>query len=142
MLPVEKVTHQRTREHNYRLAVSRPQSFLHQRLSSKGYITMDDLALGYDHHDALVEQIVVYTGQYLGRTVAEMVNALNATRIVLWGEIERFGISFLDVVRNELKNCALPVLIENMEISFSNLGDSNILLGCSAMVLSDQFGFP
>jgi predicted NBD/HSP70 family sugar kinase len=125
-----------------RLAVSRPQSFLNQRLSSNGQITIDDLALGFDHHDALVEQIVVYTGQYLGRAVAEMVSVLNATRIILCGEIERFGIPFLDVVRNELKKRVLPVLMENVEISFSNLGDSNVLLGCSAMVLSDQFGLP
>jgi predicted NBD/HSP70 family sugar kinase len=89
-----------------------------------------------------VQEVVHQAAACLGATIAYMAGILNIHNIILTGPVRAFGESFLDVVRAEVASRLLLNLAEEIDIRFSSLGDDDVLLGASALILSQEFGLP
>jgi predicted NBD/HSP70 family sugar kinase len=83
---------------------------------------------------------VLETGRYLGVAVANLVGTLNVRRVVLMGEMARFGTPMLEVVRQEMLRRALPTLAQATQIDLVELNSYAVILGASALLLTYELG--
>jgi predicted NBD/HSP70 family sugar kinase len=85
-------------------------------------------------------QVVITAGQYLGMVIASLVGFFNIHHVILTGRIDQLGEPFLEAARTSAMQYALPSMVENTTIQFSNLGTDIVILGGSALVLQQELG--
>jgi predicted NBD/HSP70 family sugar kinase len=85
--------------------------------------------------DALALRIVGEAGQYLGIAVANLVNLLNPSLVVLGGPLTEAGALILEPMQRELHERALWTSIETTDVRVSALGHRAIALGAGTAVL-------
>jgi predicted NBD/HSP70 family sugar kinase len=86
--------------------------------------------------------LVREAGQYLGISIANLVSILNIHRIVISGSYKAFGDMFLEAVSREVNHRLLPTMAAETHIVNSRLDPDNVILGTSALVLSQEIGIP
>jgi predicted NBD/HSP70 family sugar kinase len=106
----------------------------------------DDLTLG-----RLVEltlegepacrRVVADAGRHIGRALANLVNLLNPSRIVVGGELAACGDVLLEPLDQECKRHAIGSAGDDVEIAAGALGDRAQVLGAIALVLQDAETF-
>jgi len=105
-----------------------------------------DLTLGHvveltlDGHPAAT-RVVADAGRHIGRAVANLVNLLNPSRIVVGGELAACGDVLLDPLRQECQRHAISSAGDDVEIHHGPLGDRAQVLGALALVLQDAETF-
>jgi N-acetylglucosamine repressor len=90
--------------------------------------------------DAAARQLVLETGRYLGMAVANLVGTLNVRRVVIMGELARFGTPLLEVIREEVLRRALPSLAQDTRIDLVDLDPHAVLMGASALLMTHELG--
>lgn len=90
--------------------------------------------------DPTVAQVIEEVGCYLGIAAAQLVSILNIERIVITGPVARFGQPLRDIVERQLVRRALPTLAQATEIVVVEEQPDTILLGISALLLSNELG--
>jgi predicted NBD/HSP70 family sugar kinase len=112
------------------------------KLPTNGLYSLGQVVEAYHSGAIAVQEVVHQAAACLGATIAYMAGILNIHNIILTGPVRAFGESFLDVVRAEVASRLLLNLAEEIDIRFSSLGDDDVLLGASALILSQEFGLP
>ena len=84
--------------------------------------------------------VVQRAGCFLGVAVANLVATLNIKRIVIAGRVAEFGQLLLDAALVEAGRRALPSMVAETELGFSELGSDVVILGSSAMILKHELG--
>jgi predicted NBD/HSP70 family sugar kinase len=112
------------------------------KLPTNGLYSLGQVVEAYHSGEVAVQEVVHQAAACLGATIAYMAGILNIHNIILTGPVRAFGESFLDVVRAEVASRLLLNLAEEIDIRFSSLGDDDVLLGASALILSQEFGLP
>ncbi len=102
-----------------------------------GNVTLDSLQQAFEAGDPRAQQVVEEAGHYLGLAIASMVGTLNIHKVVLTGEMARFGKAWLAVIRETVAQTALSILAQETQVELSRLGEYGILLGASALLLKD-----
>jgi N-acetylglucosamine repressor len=92
--------------------------------------------------DETVTELIKEAGRYLGISIASLVSILNIRCIAISGRYHEFGDVFLDAVRGEVQRRALRTTAEETQIFHSTLDPDIILLGVSALVLSQEMDLP
>lgn len=87
-----------------------------------------------------VSDMITRVGKYLGVAIANLIAAYNIHHIVFAGRIDQFGDTLLAAARAEAARRALPTMVADTDIRFSQLGADSVLLGSAAMVLKHELG--
>lgn len=103
---------------------------------------LDALAEVYTQGDPQARDLVLGAGRYMGVAIAHLVGVLNVHRVVISGDLERFGPDLLESAREEMRQHVLPAMADETELTFSTLGEDIVLRGASALVLAQQLSLP
>ncbi len=115
-----------------------PNSTLHQFATSPDAITTDTILAAFQAGDEAMQQIIRRAGHYLGVTVANLIGALNMQHIIIGGSLSRFGNALLLPIRQEVKARVLPLIANETQIELSSLGQDSVILGATALLLSQE----
>ncbi|MCL4560157.1 MAG: ROK family protein [Chloroflexi bacterium] len=100
-------------------------------------ITLDAIEEAFVCGDELARQEVLETGRYFGLAISSLVGILNIHKIVVSGDMARFGEDWLDAVKDAAAEMSLPGLVKNTQIQIGELGSNGIILGASAMLATN-----
>ena len=101
--------------------------------------SLDQAQAAFDSGDATATQVVANAAHYLGISLANLIGTLNIQKIVLTGDMTRFGTAWLDAVNASMRNAALARLSENTELELGRLDYRACILGASAFLLLDDY---
>jgi len=93
----------------------------------------------FDSGDAIAQKVVIEAAHYLGISLANLIGTLNIQKIVLTGEMTRFGAVWLEAVNASMRNAALSRLSENTQIELGKLDYRACILGASAFLLLNGY---
>jgi N-acetylglucosamine repressor len=113
------------------------QSITNQLPKSVQEITLTTIEQAFRNGDPLVNQAVLETARYMGMAISSLVGALDIQKIVLTGDMTRFGRPWLEVIQGIVSQATLSRLAQETRIEIGQLGENNIILGASAMVAND-----
>ena len=99
--------------------------------------TLDDIVQAFIDGDPLVEQTVFEAGRYLGRAISGLIETINIRKIVLTGDMTRFGEPWLRVINETVSQTALARLAVETQIEIGCLGENVVILGASALLATD-----
>jgi glucokinase-like ROK family protein len=122
------------------IAQNDPQSPLHQFAPSPEAITLETVCQALQAGDETVAELVREAGQYLGIAAANLVGVLGSCHILFAGSVTCFDQFLLDAVREEMLKRAFLPLADNSQVDVVSLGSDIVLLGASALLLSNELG--
>lgn len=97
-------------------------------------LSFEDMLRAYENNDPRIREIVDRAAHSLGVSIAGLVSTLNIHRIILMGDMTRFGQPWLDVVRKTMRKFALPQPAQDTHIQIGLLRDNDVILGASALL--------
>ncbi len=100
-------------------------------------ITLDTIEQAFSNGDHLARQAVLETGRYMGMAISSLVGTLNIQKIVLTGDMTRFGSPWLEAIQGMITQMTLSRLAQETQIEIGQLGGNNIILGASAMLANN-----
>jgi N-acetylglucosamine repressor len=103
------------------------------------HITLDSVEEAFLAGDTLVTQVVLEAGRYLGIAIASLIAVLNIHRIILVGDMARFGLPWLAAVREGVCQSVLTQLAEDTTLELGTLKNNGVILGASALLAGDHF---
>jgi glucokinase-like ROK family protein len=98
----------------------------------------DAVIRGYEGGDPQIIHVVMNAAHFMGLAISNLVGTLNIHRIVLSGEMTRFGQPWLDVIRETMEETTLYGLARETHVEIGTLGENGVLLGATALVLKDM----
>ncbi len=104
--------------------------------------SLRSILAAYENGNRAVEEIILDAAHYLGISLANLIGILNVQNIVISGYLVEFGDRVLYVIHECVEQRVLSTLAKETTIEFSELGSDNVILGASALVLSEEFGLP
>lgn len=105
-------------------------------LASLGSITIRNLVEQAQTGNELVLASVAEAGAWLGIAIANLVNLMNPSVVVVGGSVAGFGEPLLDAIRTEVRKRALWDALDGVAIVSSTLGDNAGTIGAAALYLS------
>jgi glucokinase len=104
-------------------------------LPSLSTVTLPVLIEAAGRGDAVVLEAVREAAAWLGIAIANLVNLMNPSIVVIGGSLTGFGEPFIDSVRAEVRQRALWDALNGVPIVASTLGDHAGTLGAAALFL-------
>ncbi len=101
--------------------------------------SLDAAQQAFDEGDANAVQAVADAAHYLGISLANLIGTLNIQKIVLTGDMPRFGDVWLNAVNQSMRNAALTRMAENTELELGALDYRACILGASVFPLLDDY---
>jgi N-acetylglucosamine repressor len=108
--------------------------------SADGELDIDDLVRAYLDGDPAARQAALEAARFLGRAIANLIGALNVSRIVLDGPVTGFGDEWLATVADEARRRSLTLVSGDTEIEFGRLTENVVVLGASALLITRELG--
>lgn len=108
-------------------------------LAKMNEIDLDILQETFNANDPLAEKVVIEAGEYLGLSIASLISILNIQKFVLTGDMTRFGLRWLDAIREKARQATLSKLAEGTSIEIARLDYHGCILGASALNLLDGY---
>ncbi|OGN94649.1 MAG: hypothetical protein A2Z71_03120 [Chloroflexi bacterium RBG_13_50_21] len=96
-------------------------------------INLDTIEEAFKAGDPLVRDLVLKTADYIGMAISNVVGILNIQKIVLEGDMTRFGIPWLDRIRTVMTDYSLDRQTETTHVEVGQLGENAIILGAAAV---------
>ena len=124
------------------IAENDPHSTLHQFAITPEEINADIVLQAFEAGDEALQSVIAEVGYYLGIAVANLVGALNIQRIVIAGNVARFGQALLEPIVQEVRQRSLAALANETRIEFTSLGPDIVILGAAALLLTHELGLP
>lgn len=122
------------------IARNSPTSWLNQFAPDPAAITFETVFQAFEAGDEGARTVIRNVGNYLGLAAANLVGVLGSCRILIAGQIMRFGQFLLDAIQEELHQRSFASLSEATDIGFVSLGPDIVLLGASALLLPHELG--
>jgi glucokinase-like ROK family protein len=97
------------------------------------HINLDTIEEAFNAGDPLVHDLVMKSAEYLGMAISNIVGILNIQKIVLEGDMTRFGAPWVDKIREVMMRYSLDRLMENTDVKIGHLGENAIILGATAV---------
>jgi glucokinase-like ROK family protein len=114
-----------------------PGSSLH-----KGTLSIDAIKAAAIEGDPLALHVVQEAAEYLGVTVAGLLNLNNPSLVVFGGGITQVGELLLDPLRQTVRRRTLVSSISAADIITSQLGQRAVAIGASTLILNAAFEDP
>jgi N-acetylglucosamine repressor len=112
-------------------------SSLTQPLQFTQEITLNTVEQAFINGDPLARQVVLEAGQYMGMAISSLVGTLNIHKIVLMGDMTRFGQPWLEAIQETISQATLSRLAQETKVEIGQLGGNSIILGSSAMLANN-----
>ena len=103
-------------------------------------IDLEAVIQAFGAGDPAVCRLIEEVGRHLGIAVANLVGVLNVRRVVITGRVAPFGQALSEAIRQELRRRVLPALAEATEVEVLAQGPDAVLLGTSALLLTNELG--
>lgn len=103
--------------------------------------SVDQAVAAYQAGDPNASQVITQAGHYLGISLANLVGAFNIRKILLTGDMLRFGEPWLNVVRTSMQSAALARLNEDTILDLGTLDYQACILGASAYLVLDDLSY-
>lgn len=103
-------------------------------------IDFSSLLLAYQKGNAQVISLVEKAADTLGRSITHLVSALNINRILIAGNLSRFGRGLIDPICRQVQKGVLPVLSQQTEVAAATLGEDIVILGAASLILKNELG--
>lgn len=101
--------------------------------------SLEEAQSAFDSGNANARQVVAKAAHYLGISLANLIGTLNIQKIVITGDMTRFGTPWLEMVGASMQNAALSRLSENTSLELGKLDYRACILGASAFLLLDDY---
>jgi len=101
--------------------------------------SIDQVQASFEAGDERTRQVIMKAGHYLGLSLANLIGILNIQRIMLTGDMTRFGDAWLNQVKEAMHSSALSRLSETTRIELGVLDYRAAILGTSAFPLLDDY---
>ncbi|MEN8174079.1 MAG: ROK family protein, partial [Chloroflexota bacterium] len=102
-------------------------------------ISLDAIETAWKSNDPLARRVVTDAAVFLGKSFANLVGVLNIHKIVLSGDIVRFGEPCLEIVRDAMSNATLTRLAMDTQVEVGQLEFRGCILGASAFMLLENY---
>jgi predicted NBD/HSP70 family sugar kinase len=102
-------------------------------------ILFAEIVSKFSDGDPLVQQVVLEAGHYLGVAIGSLIGTLNIRKVVLNGDMTRFGQSWLDSIRKSMLQAALGRMTQETQLEIGKLDYRACILGSSANLLLDDY---
>jgi len=100
-------------------------------------VTLDSLQQSFEAGDPVSRQVILEAGHYLGLAVSNYIGTLNIHRIVLVGDLNRFGEPLLAAIRAAVSQATLARLAQGTHVELGRCGETGIIRGAAAFLLKD-----
>lgn len=90
----------------------------------------------------LATEVIARGGEYLGVAIANLVNLINPTQVILGGRLASAGDALLIPLRRALQRRAMWSSVLEVDVKVSALGDHAIALGAATRVLQESIADP
>jgi predicted NBD/HSP70 family sugar kinase len=101
--------------------------------------SLDDVILSFQNGNAKAKSVIGKAGNYLGASLANLIGTLNIQKIVLTGDMTRFGKKWLDAVSTSMQTSAFSRLTEGTKLEIGKLDYRACILGASAFLLLHDY---
>jgi predicted NBD/HSP70 family sugar kinase len=101
--------------------------------------TLEDAEVKFFSGDHAANEIVSKAGHYLGTSIGSLVGTLNIKKVVLTGDMTRFGESWLKAVDQSMSQAALGRMVQETQLEIGKLDYRACILGASAHLLLDDY---
>lgn len=96
-------------------------------------INLDTIDEAFKLGDPFIRNLVLKTADYIGMAISNLIGILNIQKIVLAGDMTRFGEPWLNKIRTSMMNYSLGQSGENTRVEIGQLGKNAVLLGAAAV---------
>ena len=119
-----------------KLIPENPNSFLAKDPSN---ISLDSIEAAFHNNDPLAQIVVLEAARYLGMSIANLIGMLNIQKIILTGDMARFGVPWLHSVKEAMSQATLTRMAQDTQIEIGSLEFRACILGASAFMLLDNY---
>lgn len=102
-------------------------------------ISLDAIEAAWRAKDSLAIRVVSEAASTLGTSIANLIGVLNIQKIVLTGDMVRFGEPWLQIVRETMSHGALTRIAQETQIEVGQLEFRGCILGASAYMLLEDY---
>ena len=104
---------------------------------SPNAVTLDAVEDAFNSGDPSIRQLIIEAGSYMGQVISDVIGILNIHKIVLSGDMTRFGETWLDAIKDTLSRTSFIGLSQDTRVELGQLGKNFIVLGASALILNN-----
>ena len=124
--------------------VQRAQEFAGEYANSKlardpSKISLDSIVAAFQEDDPLALRVVRDAAHYLGISIANLVGTLNIQKIVITGEMARFGKTWLKLIEESMQQSGLTHMVQGTQLEIGKLDYRGYILGASALMLMEDY---
>jgi len=101
--------------------------------------SLADVVSSFDAGNATTNAVIQNAGRYLGVSLANLIATLNIQKIVLTGDMTRFGEKWLNAVSDSMQTGAFSRMTEDTKLEIGKLDYRACILGASAFLLLDDY---
>lgn len=101
--------------------------------------SLDQAQSAFEAGDGQTNQVVLTAGHFLGKSLGNLIGTLNIQKIVITGDMTRFGNAWLDAVNSSMQGAALSRMSEGTRLELGRLDYRACILGASAFLLLDDY---
>ena len=101
--------------------------------------SIDEVISAFTRNDDRTRQIVAKAGHYLGVSLANIVGMLNIHKIILTGDMVRFGADWLNIVKSSMEESALSRMSHETSLVVGRFGYDACVLGSAAFLLLNDY---
>ncbi|MBK8617728.1 MAG: ROK family transcriptional regulator [Anaerolineales bacterium] len=101
--------------------------------------SLEDVVSSFLAGNTKANTVVDKAGHYLGTSLANLIGTLNIQKIVLTGDMTRFGEKWLNAVSASMQTGALSRMAEGTKLEIGKLDYRACILGASAFLLLDDY---
>ncbi|MFF3857346.1 ROK family protein [Micromonospora sp. NPDC002575] len=113
---------------------------LAERLSTRGFVTAEDVAEGAVEGDVVCIQLIRDGGRRVGGVLAGLVSFTNPSMIVIGGGLAKLGHILLAEIRSVVYRRSLPLATGNLPVVLSELGPRAGVAGAAVLASDVAFG--
>ncbi|WP_322512464.1 ROK family transcriptional regulator [Chloroflexus sp.] len=117
--------------------IADPSSALAQHTAD---LSLTHIAAAATAGDPAAQRIVANAAAATGAAVATIISLLSVRHVLITGRIAAFGAAFIELVRREVAQRALPALVRDAEIRLAPVAATAPLIGAAAPVLTGELG--
>jgi len=120
------------------VALQNPDSVINSLISNLDEINIDLINQAFKAGDNEIRRLIEQVGQYLGISIAYVINILDINTIILSGDLINFGEALINIIQQCVKRGTLPESNHGTRVYTSKLGNDIVILGASSLLLSNE----
>jgi predicted NBD/HSP70 family sugar kinase len=101
--------------------------------------SLADVVSAFGADNAAASETIQNAGRYLGLSLANLIATLNIQKIVLTGDMTRFGEKWLNAVSDSMQAGVFSRISERVKLEIGRLDYRACILGASAFLLLDDY---